>query len=139
MLGPMQVFGRLVMVATEHRVGNLMVGTTCLLALALAAVFLAASGLSLVLLAVFVLLQGAGNGVNSIIRPVLIADFLGRRNFGLVSGMIAIPFVGGSALGPTLGSIIWVRGGYDSVLVAAFAISLFGLVMLRFASVLARR
>ena len=82
------------------------------------------------LIAIFVLLQGAGNGVVSIVRPVLIATLLSRRNFGAVSGKAATAFMAGTAFGPTFGSLIWEIGGYDLVINLAIVMPLVGLILL---------
>ena len=70
----------------------------------------------------FVITQGCGYGVLSIIRPTVISEILGRKDFGVISGMLATGFVLGSAMGPILGSIIWEYGGYDSVIFVAILI-----------------
>ena len=46
----------------------------------------------------FVIFQGAGYGVTSILRPVITADMLGFANFGVIAGFLAIPFMGAAAL-----------------------------------------
>ena len=66
----------------------------------------------------------------SIVRPVLIATLLSRRNFGAVSGMAATAFMAGTAFGPTFGSLIWEIGGYDLVINLAIAMPLVGLILL---------
>ncbi|NKB59259.1 MAG: MFS transporter [Alphaproteobacteria bacterium] len=130
MLGPMQVAGRLAMMAAERHVSTMVIATGCFVAVggASAALFGTAAIPSLIVL--FVLLQGAGNGVVSIVRPVLVATLLSRRDFGVVSGMTAVAFMAGSAFGPTIGSLIWEAGGYDLVIQLAIAIPLVGLLLL---------
>ena len=49
------------------------------------------------LVVAFVLFQGSAFGLTSIIRPVITAEFLGRRNFGVVSGLIALPYLSATA------------------------------------------
>ena len=72
-------------------------------------------------LAGFVVLQGAGIGIASVMRPVVTAELLGRRNFGVVSGMIGLMHMSGYALGPSVSAIVWAWGGYDRVIVLAVA------------------
>jgi len=83
-----------------------------------------------VLLASFVALQGFGNGVTSIIRPVLTAELLGRANFGVISGMTALVYITGFAAGPTIGSLAWQIGGYDLMLLVAVGIGGLGTLLL---------
>ena len=74
------------------------------------------------LIAIFVILQGAGYGVLSIIRPTVITELLGRRDFGIISGLLAIGFVIGTAIAPTVGSVLWIYGTYDLVIIFAISI-----------------
>ena len=88
-------------------VSTLAIFVACLITTILDALALLAVGTSLAFLAGFVPLQGAGYGVTSIVRPVFIAERLGRENFGIVLGLLAIAFLGGMALSPTLAALIW--------------------------------
>ncbi len=128
MFGPMQVAGRLAMIAAERHVSVLMICCACFVSMSLAgvSVFLATS--VALLIVPFVVLQGAGAGVLSIIRPTVVAELLGRRDFGVISGTLAIGFVAGSALAPTVASLIWRLGGYDLVLLLTIAIPLIALL-----------
>ncbi|MGI9436402.1 MAG: MFS transporter, partial [Geminicoccaceae bacterium] len=92
------------------------------------------AGASLTLLFGFVALQGAGYGVTSIVRPVFVAERLGRRNFGMISGLLAMAYVGGSALSPTIAALLWGIGGYDTVIWFALGASLCGLIALTMAA-----
>ena len=59
-------------------------------------------------------------------RPLLNAELLGRKNFGLISGVMALPFIGGFAAGPFISALFWEIGGYDTVLLFAVVISMIG-------------
>lgn len=128
MIGPMQVAGRLALLAGERHLPTLAVALGCCLAMAAAAA--AALGTAAVpgLVAGFVILQGAGIGVTSIIRPVVAAELLGRRDFGVASGLVAVFYMSSYALGPTVAALLWELGGYDSVLLVAMAVSASGAV-----------
>jgi MFS family permease len=130
MIGPMQVTGRLAMMAVEKTVGSVVVAMSCFVALGVAAVALFGVGGEPIFLVVFVLCQGAGFGVSSILRPILIAELLGRRKFGVVAGILAIPFQMVFALAPSIAGIIWSIGGYDAVIASAAMASLVGGVAL---------
>jgi MFS family permease len=47
----------------------------------------------------------------TILRPVLIAENMGRRGFGQVAGMIQVPSLIGSALGPMVGGLLLQTSG----------------------------
>lgn len=116
MIGPMQVLGRLGMVAVQNRLSILAIAmlSVCCLAAAAVSLYLVAA---MALIAIpFVLLQGAGNGVVSIARPVLTAECVGRANFGVISGIVALMFMMMMALSPSVASLLWRLGGYDLVI-----------------------
>lgn len=127
MIGPMQVLGRVVMVATERRVNTFGVAMACYLGMAVGCAALLLAGVAPWLVVVFVVLHGAAYGTASIVRPVLTAEVLGRRRFGVISGMLAIPFMGGFAIGPTAAALLWEAGGYDLVVGLAVGAALAGL------------
>ena len=139
MIGPMQVTGRVLMMAVEKHVSTLAICFGCFIAMMVATVALLGSAGIPLLLAAFVLFQGAGYGVTSITRPVVTAELLGRKNFGMVSGLIAVPFFGCTAAAPTLGALIWTSGGYETVIRFALMATVLGCLALIAAGHLARR
>ena len=92
-----------------------------------------------VLLVAFVLFQGSGYGVTSIVRPVVTAEFLGRTNFGVISGLLALPFIFATAASPTIAAFVWETGGYDRVITLAIAAAVVGLASLLIAASLTAR
>jgi len=128
MIGPMQVAGRLAMMAAERHASIFGIAIGCFLAITAAAVCLLFAGGSVGMIAAFVILHGAGYGVTSIVRPVITAEFLGRQSFGVISGMIALPFMFGYAVAPTLAALAWETGGYDLVIGLAIAITILGVI-----------
>lgn len=130
MIGPMQVAGRLAMMAAERHVSMLIIAATCFIAMAVAAASLLGAGMVPMLLVTFVLFHGAGYGVTSIVRPVVTAELLGRKNFGLVAGLLAVPFLAASAAAPTVAALIWEVGGYNLVIWVAIAGAAVGLLSL---------
>jgi hypothetical protein len=40
------------------------------------------------------------------VRPLLNAELLGRKNFGQISGVMALPFIGGFAAGPFISALL---------------------------------
>ena len=118
-VGPMQVAGRLVLMATDRFASTVVASTGCFAMMAIAGTCLFHAGAAPALLAGFVVLQGAGIGIASVMRPVVTAELLGRRNFGVVSGLIGLMHMGGYALGPSVSAMVWTWGGYDRVIVLA--------------------
>ena len=119
LIGPMQVAGRLVLMATDRFASTVVASTGCFAMMATAGVCLLGADAAPSLLVGFVVLQGAGIGIASVMRPVVTAELLGRRNFGVVSGMIGLMHMGGYALGPSVSAMVWAWGGYDRVIVLA--------------------
>lgn len=130
MIGPMQVAGRLAMMAAERHVSTIAIAMGCYIAMGLAAGLLLGTSLVPSLVVGFVIFQGAGVGVTSIIRPVIVAKLLGRRDFGVISGMLAVPFMGGYAASPMVAALVWESGGYQLVLLLAISASVLGLLAL---------
>jgi len=85
------------------------------------------------LLVVFVLFHGAGNGVMSITRPVIVAELLGRRKFGVIAGLLAMPYLALSALAPGLAGLVWLGAGYDGVLMMTCSAGILGAMALMLA------
>jgi predicted MFS family arabinose efflux permease len=140
LVGPMQVLGRLALLAVEARVASLTVGFLSMGGMALGAAALYAAGIDPALLAVYVVAQGAGVGVFTLIKPVLTAELLGRRHFGTISGLLAVPFTGAAALAPGIGTLLWqAGGGYATMILAGLALALAGIALLALASRAARR
>lgn len=139
MIGPMQVAGRLAMMAAERHVSILGIAIACYVALGVGALSLLGTSTVPALVVAFVLFQGSGYGVTSIVRPVITAEFLGRANFGVISGLLALPFVCGSAIAPTVAAFVWERGGYDRVILLALLAAGIGLGSLLWAASLSSR
>lgn len=139
MIGPMQVVGRLAMMMAEKHVSIFCVALGCSVSVTIAAACLLGTQGSAALVVVFVILHGAGYGVTSITRPVITANFLGRQSFGVVSGMLALPFMLGFAISPTLAAMIWEFGGYDLVIELAILTAIIGLCALIMSGEMAKR
>jgi MFS family permease len=128
-IGPMQVAGRLTMIAAERRVSIHGIAIACFVLIGLSIVMLISAGLTPGLLIAFVILFGGAYGVVSIIRPVIARNLLGERQFGAKSGGLALIYLAGSASAPFLGALVWSRGGYSLVLPGLIGLALTGLVL----------
>jgi MFS family permease len=129
MIGPMQVVGRIAMVLTEQWLSALVtccVSFSCLIVSSLCLIY---SVESPGLIFGFVIFQGVGIGVFSIMRPVIIAELFGMRGFGAISGVSASVGQMSMALAPTLAAAIWLLGGYDIVLLSMLAIAVVATLM----------
>ncbi|MGI9318452.1 MAG: MFS transporter [bacterium] len=133
-IGPMQVAGRLAMMAAERHISNNAIAVSCFLVMACSILLLIGAGTTPALLVGFVILFGGGYGVVSIIRPVIARDILGQENFGAKSGALALLYLTGTASAPYLGSLVWNVGGYQLVLPCLLLLALFGLGLYMLAS-----
>lgn len=129
-IGVAQIVGRLAVLPLERRTSLVVICGTALVGLSAASGSLALAGYSIVFLGTFVLLQGASVGIESITKPLITAQMLGRENFGTVSAMVSILFVWGFALAPALGGIIWASYGYAVFFKFTMALGLIGLTSL---------
>ena len=128
-VGPAQVFGRLMLMVGGARVSNRAATLFSLGALALGGLVLLAAGVAPLLIFAFATLQGMGAGLLSILRPVLVADLLGRQGFGAVSSAISVGPVLANAAAPALGAPLLGAGGAGAVYVTCFVLVLFALIL----------
>lgn len=128
LIGPMQVVGRAALIIFEKRVTIFIILLTSLTAMFVGSCALYFVGVSTWMILIFVVAQGSGFGVITIIRPTVIAELLGRSDFGVVAGLLAMGFVIGTAIAPIFGSLLWQYGGYDLVIGVTIFIPLMALL-----------
>ena len=128
-LGPAQLVGRLVLFRGGARLRNAVVTQVSLGLVVVAALLLVAAGAAPLLVFAVVGVQGAGMGLMSIMRPMLLADVLGRRGFGGISGVAAIAPLLASALAPSLGAQLLAIWGPPGIYVALVLLSGFALAL----------
>ncbi len=126
-IGPMQVAGRLAMMASERHVSNHGIAITSFGLMAASILLLIGAGATPVMLVGFVILFGGAYGMVSIIRPLIARELLGERQFGAKSGALAMVYLTGSASAPFLGSLGWTWGGYGLVLPCLIVLPMLGL------------
>jgi MFS family permease len=95
-----------------------------------AGVLLWLAGVTPLLIFGFALAQGAGIGLTSILRPVLIAEILGREGFGAISGAAAVAPILASAAAPTVGALLLGAGGTGLVLAVCLGLAVIGLALM---------
>lgn len=125
-IGPAQVAGRVLLMLNETRVDNRAALLLSLICIVLAAGLLWAAGLAPGLIFGFALMQGAGAGLLSILRPVLLAEKLGRRGFGAISGAVAVAPILATAAGPSFGALLLGWGGATAVYATCLGLGLLG-------------
>lgn len=118
-IGPAQVAGRLALMAAGVRLGGRSALLLTLAGFIVAPVVLVLAGVAMPLVFGFALLQGAANGVLTILRPLLLAEDMGSEGFGAVSGLMSIATLAASAVAPVLGAALMAIGGWG--LLVAFA------------------
>ena len=128
-VGPMQVAGRLAMMAGERHVTLHGITISVFAAVATSILLLAATASTPTLVVAFVILFGAGYGIVSIIRPLIARDILGENKIGAKLGAMSLLYLVGTASAPFLGSLIWGVGGYNLVLPILIGSVLVGLCL----------
>ena len=126
-IGPAQVLGRLALLVQGARLSNARATVLSLLAIFAASLALISAGVLPGLIFVFAAMQGAGAGLLSILRPVLVADILGRRGFGAVSGATSVAPILASAAAPSVGAGLLHLGGPGVVLVICLGLAVVAL------------
>ena len=122
-IGPMQVTGRLVLLAVEGRVSARAVGRGLFLAAVPMILLLLAAGADLRILALFIIVYGVINGLLTVVRGTVIREAFGAASYGAIQGRLTLPANVARAMGPTIGALLWgLAGGYDPVLLALSAV-----------------
>lgn len=129
LIGPAQVGGRLILLASGARVGTRAVLFITVASYAVAPLCLALAGASAGLVLGFALLQGAANGVMTILRPLLVAEVVGQGRFGALAGLLAVPMLMASAAAPLLGAGLMALGGGGLIIATALTFALLALVL----------
>lgn len=128
-IGPSQVAGRALLLVFAARVSNARASLWSLASILVAGVILWVAGVLPALIFVFAMLQGAGAGLLSNLRPMLVADLLGRRGFGTVSGAVAVTPILASAAAPSVGAALLHAGGPGLIYGACLAMAAGGLAI----------
>ena len=130
LIGPMQVLGRVGEMAISGRASAVQVGRliTWFLPLSMALLWLEdVLHAEWLLLALFALLYGAGNGAMTIVRGAVPAELFGRTHYGAISGALNGPAMIVAAAAPFLASLLRdALGSYGRVLLALMAVGVAG-------------
>lgn len=128
-IGPSQVAGRALLLAFASRISNARAALWSLASVTAAGAILMLAGWLPALIFVFALLQGAGAGLLSNLRPMLVAEHLGRRGFGTISGAVAVTPILASAAAPSFGAALLGMGGPGLIYGACLAMAIAGLAI----------
>jgi len=130
-VGPAQTLGRFVLMQVEARVGTAQVLAITVVMMLAASIALALAGVSALLIFGFAALQGGAMGIMTILRPALVAESLGREQFGAISGMLSISSLGASAVAPLVAAMLFESAGPMGMIGASFAMALGALGLAR--------
>ncbi len=129
-IGPMQVAGRLAIMFGARHISDIAAVILCFAFAMIAVVCLMIAEYIPAFLAIFIILHGGANGVISIMKPIVSREILGAENFGVKSGVQAVPYLIGSAFAALIGSLLWNMGGYDLVLKVLLVVLMTGMLSL---------
>lgn len=129
-IGPAQVAGRILLILAGARVAARRVVFAAFVMLASAAVLLGAAAALPALALVFAVAQGVGNGVISILRPVVTREVMGEAGFGASAGAVARLSLFAFALAPGLGAVLADLFGHGAVIALCVAAPLAGAALL---------
>jgi MFS family permease len=132
LIGPMQVLGRIGELALSGRASAVQVGRAITWFLPLSMVVLWFEGLAQaewLLLGLFALLYGVGNGAMTIVRGAVPAELFGRTHYGAISGALNGPAMIVGAAAPFIASLLLdALGSYGRVLLVLAVVGAAGAV-----------
>lgn len=143
-IGVLQVLGRMLLYFFEHhfdihQANRLIPG---LIPLGLLALLLAplAGTAQVVVVLLFVLLYGMGNGMLTIVKGTAVAEYVSHEHVATLNGALGLPMALARAAAPLVLGLLWSpAGGYASGLWLLLGLSVLGLLALVQAQRLARR
>jgi MFS family permease len=130
LIGPMQVAGRIGLLALGPRVDARQFGVLALACQPVAVLLLIFLPVAFGSLVLFAIVYGAGNGMGLIARGVIVPDLLGKAGYATINAALGTPASIAYALAPGAAAVLWqVSGNYDAVLWTLFGIGLFSTVV----------
>jgi MFS family permease len=130
-IGPAQVAGRIILTLAGARAAARAVTLGAFLFVAAGALAMGAASALPALTLVFAVSLGIGNGVISIMRPVVIREVMGEAGFGESAGAVARLSLFAFAIAPGLGAVLADLAGYGAVIALCVAAPLVGAALLR--------
>jgi predicted MFS family arabinose efflux permease len=124
-IGPMQVAGRVLIVAFGKNLSARTIGSFSLLVQPLAMLVLIWLPPTPIWAGLAIAVYGGANGVTTIVRGTIIQEVLGRVGYGVINGAISFPATILRALAPAVAALVFdLAGDYDRVLWLIFAVYL---------------
>lgn len=130
-IGVLQVVGRLGLYLTEHRVNVHATNrwVTLLIPLGFLTLLMGAGHGGWGVL--FVVVYGVGNGMLTIVKGTVMAQYVSREHMGSLNGLLGLPMALARAAAPWLMGLLWTaEAGYTSGLWLMFAASVVGVAAL---------
>ena len=125
LIGPMQVVGRVLLMAAQNRISTIQLGARIYFAFPVSMAMLAAGISDVYGLILFAIIYGVANGLVTILRGMAVPEFIGPEGYGVVSGALTMPTNVMRAAGPLMGAFAWSAfGNYTPVLWGLTAIML---------------
>ena len=122
-VGPAQVAGRVILMLSEGRVGLNRAACAMMAGFVAGAALLLLAGVAWWLIFAYAVAQGMAIGMMSILKPVIIAEVLGRRGFGTIAGTVAVATALGTAAAPVTGALVQKIGGMTGMIWLALAMA----------------
>jgi MFS family permease len=117
LIGPMQVVGRVLLMAAQNRISTIQLGAGIYFAFPVAMAMLALGISDVYGLILFAIIYGVANGLLTILRGMAVPEFIGPEGYGVVSGALTMPTNIMRAAGPLMGAFAWsAAGSYTPVL-----------------------
>lgn len=140
LIGPMQVVGRVLLMAAQNRISTIQLGAGIYFAFPIAMAMLAMGISDVYGLILFAVIYGVANGLVTILRGMAVPEFIGPEGYGVVSGALTMPTNIMRAAGPLMGAFAWSAfGNYTPVLWALTAIMLVAAAGFAAAAVLSKK
>jgi len=122
-IGPMQVAGRVAIVAFGKNLSARMIGIFSLVIPPLAMLILLLAPPTPLWVGLSVALYGGANGMTTIVRGTVVQEVLGRVGYGVINGALSFPATILRALAPAVAALVFdLAGGYDHVLWMIFGL-----------------
>lgn len=130
-IGPAQVAGRIILTLAGARAAARSVTVAAFLFVSGGALAMGAAAAIPALTLVFAVSLGVGNGVISILRPVVIREVMGETGFGESAGAVARLSLFAFAIAPGLGAVLADAAGYGAVIALCALAPLAGAALIR--------
>jgi hypothetical protein len=140
LIGPMQVVGRVLLMAAQNRISTIQLGAGIYFAFPVSMAMLAMGISDVYGLILFAIIYGVANGLVTILRGMAVPEFIGPEGYGVVSGALTMPTNIMRAAGPLMGAFAWsASGNYTPVLWGLTAIMLVAAAGFAAAAILSKK